>query len=93
MYVIVRDDLSAAQKAVQLGHAALELVITKPEEIQNWNKTLVYLVSKDIEYTRKKMKALGINVASFYEPDIDNQLTAIACVGQNDVTKRLRLLV
>lgn len=27
LYVIVRNDLSPAQKAVQLGHAALEWVI------------------------------------------------------------------
>ena len=95
LYVIVRDDLTPAQKAVQAGHALAALLLKHKDTEWN-NGTLVYLKVKN------KIALLNIMThmwgmpnphAPFFEPDLGNEITAIACLGQNRVVKKLPLLV
>ena len=76
-YVIVRNDLSPAQKAVQGTHAAIEL--HKGIDI-NYHPSVIYVVVKD----ERKLKSVynqlldqGVKVSSFQEPDIGNEMTSI----------------
>jgi hypothetical protein len=39
-----------------------------------------------------KLDMLDIKYTIFREPDIGNQVTAIACLGNSEVFKKLRLL-
>ncbi len=93
LYVVTRQDLSKSQQAVQAGHA-LAVFLLK-EKSTYWNGTLVYLkVSDELElkHLTKSLECANIHHVSFKEPDIDNELTAIASLGNNKFFKRLKLL-
>jgi len=53
------------------------LGINNEEELIHWTKVLEY---KDLQWT------------IFREPDLDNQLTAIACLSKGKEFKKLKLL-
>lgn len=81
MYVITRRDLSAPQRAVQAGHAAIEAAraYLKPDDehpslIICWERN-----ESKLEKLRDKFKNDGIEFKEFYEPDRGNELTALAC--------------
>lgn len=92
LYVLVRQDLSPSYQAVQAGHAVAEWLL---QDSQTWrNQTLIYLGVKnenkllDWEYL---LKSKDIKYAAFCEPDINNQMTAIATVCDSKIFKKLRL--
>lgn len=94
LFVLVRKDLSPSQQAVQAGHAVAELLLNGSRK--KWdNGTLVYLGVKNEEQLERwayKLDVLNREYSRFREPDLDNQTTAIATVGQNKIFKRLQLL-
>jgi hypothetical protein len=66
-------------------------------EYGTWkNSTLVVLGIRNEQRLHKwmcKLDRLGKDYSKFYEPDIDNQLTAIACADDSETLfKRLELL-
>lgn len=96
MYVLVRKDLDDMYAGVQGGHALAEYSkVGDCDLYDEWNNgTLIYLgVPNEIalmnwkdKLNRKKKK-----VVAFYEPDLDDELTAIACIDTGEVFKRLSL--
>ena len=94
LYVITRKDLSKSQQAVQAGHALAEYLLNN--RLTNWdNGTLVYLkVNNEGELKRLTNDLNWSNIphVSFKEPDIGNQLTAIASLGGNEFFESMRLL-
>ena len=98
MYVLVRKDLPNVQKAVQAGHAVAEFLLKFPYKNQyNWNNgVLVYLVVKDeheLGWWDHKLHKKSIAHMSFREPDLNNEMTALAAVtGSEDLFKKLQLL-
>ena len=92
LYVIVRKDLSESYRAVQAGHAVAEWLLHD----QSWkNETLIYLgVENETDLLRwgNKLNFKGIKYVGFNEPDINNELTAIATVCNDEIFKRLELL-
>jgi hypothetical protein len=94
MYVIVRKDLTHSQRAVQAGHALAEFLMRGP--ISRWqNGTLIYLGvkgEKQIKNLKRKFDYDGIRYKEFKEPDLDNQITAIATDQPNRFIERLNLL-
>lgn len=51
LYVLIRDDLSPAQQAIQAGHAVAQFGYDHPKEFRLWqedNNTLIYLSVKDV---------------------------------------------
>ena len=81
MYVLIRRDLNKKQQSVQAGHALAEYLLTYPTD---WsNGTLIYLaVNNEAELASWAGKLEGVNIkwTGFREPDINNELTAIAAV-------------
>jgi len=73
IYTFIRDDLSDAQKIVQLGHATYEAgqVFEKPTEIAS-----LVLLHADNESNltgiAEKLDERGIEYIMFYEPDISS---------------------
>jgi len=69
---------------VQSAHAAIEFQHTHPEIAKEWNTNSKYLVflsvenEKELHKLLKKIKIKELKYATFIEPDIGNQLTAIA---------------
>jgi len=93
MYVLVRKDLTKAQQAVQGGHALAEFLLNYQTSWKNW--TLVYLGVKNelqLEKWIYKLKEFDINVAVWKEPDMDNEITAIAVYSNEGVFKSLNCL-
>lgn len=95
MYVLVRKDLETTYRCVQGGHALAEFALEHPDEFLEWNnETIVYLVCRNIDELRLYLiKAMEVYhpVSSFSEPDLDNQLTAVACYSDGKIFKNLKL--
>ena len=93
LYVLIRDDLSNSQKAVQSGHVVAKFA-SKRQDI-NWdNQHFVYLTVSKFQL-KKYMNELDINDIQyelFREPDIGNQITSIACLSKDNSFKKLNLL-
>jgi len=91
LYVLVRKDLSESQQAVQAGHAVAEFLLNNPKT--DWrNGTLIYLgVSGESDLWKWKDR-LGDGCIEFREPDIGNQITALAVAGDKAKFRRLELL-
>ena len=103
LFVLVRNDLSKSQQAVQAGHAVATFCA---EEFRrsHWNgrdfehiparwfnETLVYLKGgdlKELEGFRAECKETW----AFYEPDIGNEMTAFAVLDPPDWFDMLPLL-
>lgn len=90
LYVLVRKDISKSQQAVQAGHAVAEWVKSWWTPETDWDNTLVYLKSDNINLDYDKFYEIDpVWIELFYEPDLDNELTAFAIPGDGDVPKLL----
>lgn len=78
LYGIVRKDLSRSQQAVQCSHAIAQYLL-EHKNLEWDNGTIVLLKAdlQEINFLKQNLK----QYSEFYEPDIGNQLTAIATVG------------
>jgi len=94
LYVLIREDLTIPQRAVQAGHAVAEYLLHRPNT--EWdNGTLIYLGMKDedeLSFWGDKMKLRGMDWVGFREPDRNNELTAIATVGDGKYLAQIKLL-
>jgi hypothetical protein len=92
LYVIVRKDLPKSYRAVQAGHAVAEWLLHD----QTWkNETLIYLGvqdEKELSSWVDKLDFKNIKWVGFKEPDINNELTAIATICNDGVFNKLKLL-
>jgi hypothetical protein len=72
---------------VQGGHAVAQYLIEHPDG--PWkNETLVYLYA-DISKWKSKLEFLQKDFSVFYEPDLDNKLTALSVVDDTKLFKSL----
>ena len=99
--IITRDDISIGYQAVQAIHAAIEFCFEHSELACAWHETsnhIALLVVSNEEKLIKlaeKAKKNGVRVSLFAEPDIGNQITAIAmepCPEAKKICKKLRLM-
>ena len=94
LYVIVRKDLSPSQRTVQAAHAVAEYMKQNPDT--EWpNGTLVVLASKGLDHLKHwvwRLAARGVRYTEWREPDIGDELTAIAIYGQREQFKSLQLI-
>ena len=97
MYVLVRKDLDEygkSYKYVQAGHAVAEYLLSYPDT-QWQNGTLIYLGVRDefelVSWVHK-LQRNNIKCKPFKELDLDNKITALACVSTGELFKRLKLL-
>jgi hypothetical protein len=93
MYVLVREDLDPIYRSVQGTHAVAQFY--EKGNDTNWhNETLVQVQVKNkeaIEYWAWKLERKNKKFVPFYEPDLENQLTAIACVDEGNIFKSLQI--
>lgn len=92
LYIIVKQDLSASQKAVQASHAAAQF--QKDHPLAPWvNGTMVLLTPDpsykdwrgqgvDLEGFAKHWNWSGYFITSWREPDMDNALTAVCILKE-----------
>ena len=84
MYIIGREDLGAAYMSVQSIHAAIQFQHEHPEYAECWYKESNYLGflsvlnEEELNILIEKAEEKDIRYSVFREPDIENQITAIA---------------
>lgn len=86
LYIITRQDLTPAYQAVQSCHVVADVILKHPKYALEWHRTsntMVMLSVKD-EFSlldiEDKLKENGFKFASFREPDLNGELTAIAII-------------
>jgi hypothetical protein len=93
LYVITRQDISSGYQAVQSIHAAIQFGMEHPDIHRFWFDKSNYLgllsVANELELGKIIEKAAEQNIkfSVFREPDIDNQITAIALEPGNKSKK------
>ena len=90
---VTRRDLAPGYQAIQSSHALVQFVFEHSEISKNWFKD-PYLAQLSVENEDSlnliiyKLQQSNIKYSIFREPDIDNQITAIA-IEPSDKTRRL----
>lgn len=84
LYVIIRGDLNPGLLAAQACHAAATFCLNESQLAIDWrtDQNLIVLSSPTKESLAKLLYDLikhGIKTIHFQEPDLNNELTAIAC--------------
>ncbi len=84
LYAIVRGDLPPGLQAAQLGHALIGYVLARPGSAGHWyaqSSNLVCLAVPSEAALRELAGALiaqGLPTFCFFEPDLEDQLTAVS---------------
>lgn len=84
LFVITRKDLPPGYQLTQSTHAAIDFQHKYPGISKQWQNNSNYLVclsannESDLIKYISKAKERNIKFCAFYEPDINNQLTAVA---------------
>lgn len=81
LYVLIDQKLDAVYGCVQGGHAVAQWLLEHPN--QEWNNSYLIYLYADL---------VNKDYSSFYEPDLDNQLTAIALQDDGRMFKKLKLV-
>lgn len=94
MYVLVRKDLPETYRTLQGSHAIAEYSLRGDQNLyQEWNNhTMIYLGVPNeavLKFWSLKLTDKGKKWIGFYEPDLKNQLTAVACIDTGEVFKKL----
>ena len=83
-----------AIQSVQSAHAAIQFQHEHPSVSRNWMKHSQYLIFLSVSDKTTLIELIdkfnenGLRMSIFREPDIDNQITAIA-VEPSDITRKL----
>lgn len=92
LYVVTRGDITPGYQMAQSGHSIAQYMLDHPEKARQWNNNFLISLSIDNENKLKtlleRLTDLNVSVSSFYEPDINNQLTSIA-FESNEISNRL----
>ena len=90
LYIVTRRDLPKGVQLAQTGHAVSAFAVAHPELHARWHKegnNLICLAAKDEAELKAQLELGAAATAHFHEPDLGNQLTAIALTGE--VRRRL----
>ena len=94
LYVVSRRDITAGYQSVQAQHALAEFIFEHPEIAREWHKNSNYLgflsAADERELNRLIEMALlhNLKISVFREPDIGNEITAIA-IQPGETSKKL----
>ena len=76
LYVLIDQKLDAVYGCVQGGHAVAQWLLEHPN--QEWNNSYLIYLYADLDKWKVRLDLVNKDYSSFYEPDLGNQLTAIA---------------
>ena len=90
LYVLINRDLDSIYGCVQGGHVVAQWLLNHPK--QTWNNSYLIYLSVDINKWKDKLDILEIDYTEFKEPDLNNQVTALAVLNNDKLFKKLRLI-
>lgn len=90
LFILIDENLPLAYQGVQGGHAVAQWLLENPGQTWN-NNTLVYL-SANLSKEIYKLELKRIDYTKFQEPDLDNQITAIALQAEDKLFSGLKLI-
>lgn len=91
LYVLIDQKLDAVYGCVQGGHAVAQWLLEHPK--QDWNNNCLIYLYADLDKMESKIRlSKNKDYSSFYEPDLGNQLTAIALQDDGRMFKKLKLV-
>ena len=88
LYVLIDKTLNPVYGCVQGGHAVAQYML----EHKDWNNEYLIYLHADVGRWKEKLSLLGKDFSIFKEPDLDNQLTAIATVDDGSLFKKLNIV-
>lgn len=92
--IISRNDITPGYQAVQSGHALIQFHYEYPEITKKWYSESNYLIYLSVQNEEElitliaKLEKSQVKYSIFREPDIENQITAIA-IEPSEQTRRL----
>ena len=88
MYILTRRDLPRVYSLIQGSHALAQYMIEHTQLAKEWNNyTIVFLDVNTEEKMNQWIDKLDMNnipFSKFNEPDVNDELTAIACYTDNN---------
>lgn len=93
LYALINKNLTPSQKAVQAGHAVSKYASLHPDI--DWDEQyFVYLDASKFQMEKMIMdcEMNGIKYSTFIEPDLDNLLTSMVCIGDGKKFKKFNLI-
>jgi len=94
MYILVRRDLSDVYRMVQGTHALAQYGLDHEPLFKAWgNGTVAVLGVRNLiemKTWEQKLLCLDKRFSAFREPDLDDQLTAIACFDVGETFSALK---
>lgn len=79
IYIFVRTDLSSPQIVVQSVHAAIEASKHFPQPNSCPNVVILGVKNEnELNVCQREIREKGINFTTFREPDINDEMTALA---------------
>lgn len=75
---------------LQGGHAVAQWLLEHPN--QNWNNNYLIYLYADLDKWRVRLDLTNKDYSTFHEPDLNNQLTAIALQDDGRMFKKLKLV-
>ncbi len=94
LVTVTRSDMSPGYQAVQSTHAAIDFIFEHQSRAGPWHRDSNYLVQLVVENEEalkqliKKLAKAELAITIFREPDIGNQITAIA-IEPHEETQRI----
>ncbi len=73
-----------------VGHAVAQWLLEHPN--QNWNNNYLIYLYADLDKWRVRLDLTNKDYSMFREPDLNNQLTAIALQDDGRMFKKLKLV-
>jgi len=90
LYVLISNELNPIYGCVQGGHAVAQWMLDHPN--QDWNNSYLIYLSAEVDKWKDKLDYLNVDYTKFDEPDLDNQTTALAILGNDKLFKKLNLV-
>ena len=90
LYVLIDNKLDSIYGCVQGGHVVAQWLLNHPN--QDWNNSYLIYVSADISKWKERLDILEIDYTEFREPDLNNQVTALAILNNDKMFKNLKLV-
>lgn len=90
LYVLVSQQLDAIYGCVQGGHAVAQWLIDHPN--QEWNNNYLVYLYADLDIWKTRLDLINKDYSVFHEPDLNNQMTAIALEDDGRMFRKLKLV-